>query len=123
MERIYTYARERRRLIGSSHGSEKTASAHVDTAIGAENKGYKMLAKMGFKGGDQGLGKHNQGRAEPVSVEQRAGHRAGLGSNNVPCGNIDSRKNAIWRKTQKRFTTTSVLDAFNQSDSDGEGES
>lgn len=114
-------AKERRRLIGSSHGSEKTVSASVDTAIGAENKGFKMLAKMGFKGGSQGLGKNNQGRAEPVKVEQRT-ERAGLGSN-VPSVTVDSRKNAIWRKTQKRFTTTSVLDAFNQNDTDEDGES
>ena len=114
-------AKERRRLIGSTHGSEKTVSASVDTAIGTENKGFKMLTKMGYKGGHQGLGKHNQGRAEPVKVEQRT-ERAGLGSH-VPSVTVDSRKNAIWRKTQKRFTTTSVLDAFNQNDTDEDGES
>jgi len=114
-------AKERRRLIGSTHGSEKTVSASVDTAIGTENKGFKMLTKMGYKGGHQGLGKHNQGRAEPVRVEQRT-ERAGLGSH-VPSVTVDSRKNAIWRKTQKRFTTTSVLDAFNQNDTDEDGES
>lgn len=114
-------AKERRRLIGSTNGSEKTVSASVDTAIGTENKGFKMLTKMGYKGGNQGLGKHNQGRAEPVKVEQRT-ERAGLGSH-VPSVTVDSRKNAIWRKTQKRFTTTSVLDAFNQNDTDEDGES
>jgi len=44
-----------------------------------DNKGYGMLAKMGWKDGD-GLGKTGQGRAEPVQVEQRM-ERAGLGSN------------------------------------------
>ena len=109
-------AKERRRLIGSSHGSEKTETASVDTAIGADNKGFKMLAKMGYKGGAQGLGKHNQGRAEPVRVEQRA-ERAGLGSSAASVS-VDSRKNAIWIKTQKRFKTTSLLQAFNQNDTD-----
>ena len=82
-----------------------------------------MLAKMGFKPGSQGLGKNNQGRQEPVKVEQR-GPRVGLGSEGpgVPGGakniSIESKKNAIWLKTQKRFHNTSVLEAFNETESD-----
>ena len=110
-------ARERRRLVGSSHESEKTVTASVDTAIDKNNKGFKMMAKMGFKGGS-GLGKNNQGRAEPLKVVKRA-ERAGLGTeSSVTNSNLESKKNAIWLKTQKRFTNTSVLDAFNQDDSD-----
>ena len=33
-------------------------------------------------------------------------------------GNLESKKNAIWLKTQKRFTNVKVLDAFNQNDTD-----
>lgn len=81
-----------------------------------------MLAKMGFKGGSLGLGKNNQGRSEPIRVEQRQ-ERAGLGSSSSSGrvqGSIESRKNAIWLKTQKRFTNTSVLEAFNQEEDEDE---
>jgi len=35
-------------------------------SISTENKGFKMLAKMGWKSGNR-LGKNEQGIAEPVS--------------------------------------------------------
>lgn len=116
---FYDRAKERRRLIGSVDGNEKTVTASVDVALGADNKGFKMLEKMGFKAGSQkGLGKHNQGRSEPIKVEQRSA-RSGLGSTTVAGGgNLESKKNAIWLKTQKRFTNVKVLDAFNQNDTD-----
>merc|ERR1719158_427162 len=41
------------------------------------NKGFAMLAKMGYKAGDS-LGKDNTGRVEPVGVEVKVG-RGGLG--------------------------------------------
>lgn len=114
--KYFDRARDRRKLVGSSHSSEKTASSSVDTAISSDNKGYKMLAKMGFKPGSQGLGKNNQGRQEPVKVEQR-GARVGLGSDG-PAASVESRKNAIWLKTQKRFNNSQVLEAFNEAESD-----
>ncbi|XP_054263816.1 G patch domain-containing protein 11-like [Macrosteles quadrilineatus] len=45
--------------------------------IDPENKGFKMLQKLGFKPGS-GLGKSGEGRVEPVSVEVKA-DRQGLG--------------------------------------------
>ena len=109
-------AGERRRVVGSDHHSEKTEVASVDTAINQENKGFKMLAKMGYKGG--GLGKNKKGISEPVKVEMRA-KGAGLGSN-APVLEINikqKQKNDIWIKTQKRFVDAPVLDAF-QDDSE-----
>ena len=37
--KYFDRARDRRKLIGSSHSSEKTASSSVDTAISSDNKG------------------------------------------------------------------------------------
>ncbi len=39
--------------------------------ISAENKGFGMLLKMGFKPG-QGLGKDETGRSEPIPIEMKA---------------------------------------------------
>jgi len=109
-------AGERRRVIGSDHHSVKTEVASVDTAINQENKGFKMLAKMGYKGG--GLGKDKKGIAEPVKVEMRA-KGAGLGSDNpvIQINQKQTQKNDIWLKTQRRFVDAPVLDAF-QDDTD-----
>ena len=41
--------------------------------------GSRMLAKWGFAGQGSGLGKDNQGRAEPISAASRP-HRSGLGT-------------------------------------------
>jgi len=114
-------AGERRRLVGSDHHGEKTEVASVDTAINVENKGFKMLAKMGYKGG--GLGKDKKGIKEPVKVEMRA-KGAGLGSNMpvVEVNNKQRQKNDIWLKTQKRFVDAPVLDAFQEDSEDMEEE-
>ncbi|KAL0257210.1 hypothetical protein SLS55_008020 [Diplodia seriata] len=51
--------------------------AALDKAIDSSNKGFKMLAKMGFKEGDK-LGKSDYGVAEPVRVQVKDG-REGIG--------------------------------------------
>ena len=111
-------ARERRQVVGSAHHSQKTLQASQDEAIPRENKGAKLLAKMGWQGG--GLGKQGQGRAEPVAVRQRPG-KAGLGSDIplVETSKAHKAKADIWIKTQKRFLTAPVLEEFG-ADSDEE---
>ena len=54
-----------------------TGTQGLGTKLDASNKGFAMLAKMGFTAG-AGLGKGGSGRAEPVGVELRVG-RGGFG--------------------------------------------
>lgn len=49
----------------------------LGAAISSENKGFSLLAKMGYKPG-MAIGKKGQGRSEPVPVEIKLG-RGGLG--------------------------------------------
>lgn len=56
----------RRKKVGSSHHSEKTQAASLNQSIPSENKGFKMLSKLGWSEG-QSLGKTNEGITEPVS--------------------------------------------------------
>ncbi|KAK9498806.1 hypothetical protein O3M35_003363 [Rhynocoris fuscipes] len=51
----------------------------LQTPLTSENKGFAMLAKMGFKPGS-GLGKSGDGRAEPVPINVKT-NREGLGRN------------------------------------------
>lgn len=51
--------------------------AALNTAIDESNKGFKMLAKMGFKKGEK-LGKGEYGVAEPIKVQTKDG-REGVG--------------------------------------------
>ena len=50
-----------------SSAVERAGGADGKKKIGSDNKGNKMLQKMGWKDG-QGLGKKNQGRTEIVEV-------------------------------------------------------
>ena len=70
-------AAERRLQTGSDNPYEKTAASSTEAAIAPANKGFKMLAKMGWSQG-QGLGSEgNQGRTEPVPMTTNV-ERAGI---------------------------------------------
>ncbi|CAK1584605.1 unnamed protein product [Parnassius mnemosyne] len=71
-------AQARREAVGSSHHAEKTQSTDLDTFIEPENKGFKLLEKMGWTKGE-GLGKDNQGDKEPIPLVSNEG-KAGLGT-------------------------------------------
>ncbi|XP_041984809.1 angiogenic factor with G patch and FHA domains 1 isoform X4 [Aricia agestis] len=75
-------AQARREQVGSSHSAEKTQAADIDTCIESENKGFKLLEKMGWSKGE-GLGKDNQGETEPIPLISNEG-KAGLGSTAGP---------------------------------------
>ena len=99
-------AGKRRREVGSDNPNEKTEVADVTKNIKRTNKGFKMLAGMGWKEGE-GLGRPDaQGRVEPVQVELRA-ERAGLGSSASEPGLATDRKSEkkreILKITQERF--------------------
>lgn len=49
----------------------------LDTAISKSNKGFAMLAKMGYKQGD-GIGRTNKGIVEPIGIQIK-NDRGGLG--------------------------------------------
>ncbi|KAL8602200.1 hypothetical protein ACOMHN_022713 [Nucella lapillus] len=95
--------------VGSEHSSHKQSHdvpASVHRPISSENKGYRMLAKMGWKEGS-GLGKDNAGRAEPVTVELRANQSAGLGSTSAISVSLDNVQSANRMRrlvqTQERY--------------------
>ncbi|KAK7478400.1 hypothetical protein BaRGS_00030325 [Batillaria attramentaria] len=99
----------RRKFVGSehpSHNQRDETPASVHRPISAENKGHRMLAKMGWKEGS-GLGKDNAGRAEPVSVEMRANQTAGLGSSSSVSLSLDNvhsaHKAQRWAQAQQRY--------------------
>jgi len=76
-------AEGRRKEVGSDSPFEATQSASLDVALDDNNKGFKMLSKMGWKKGE-GLGaENNQGMVEPIKIETRA-ERSGLGSHDNP---------------------------------------
>ncbi|XP_075215869.1 angiogenic factor with G patch and FHA domains 1 isoform X2 [Lycorma delicatula] len=106
-------AEVRRKTVGSSDSSEKTEVASVYQPIRSDNKGFKMMSKMGWTEG-QALGKDSSAEnaiLEPITVEQHAG-KAGLGCSegSVSTEELSSstqRKNTIWKKTLKRYNDLS----------------
>ncbi|XP_018908427.2 angiogenic factor with G patch and FHA domains 1 isoform X1 [Bemisia tabaci] len=97
----------RRKTVGSSSDNFKTETASVQESIPSENKGFKMLAKMGWNKG-QALGKEEKSDAitEPILIQQRPA-KAGLGAEgSAPTKLLDpkeEKKQELWRKTQQRF--------------------
>ncbi|KAF4309764.1 hypothetical protein GTA08_BOTSDO02432 [Botryosphaeria dothidea] len=57
--------------------AEQAREAALNKAIDSTNKGFKMLAKMGFKQGEK-LGKGEYGVAEPIKLQMKEG-REGVG--------------------------------------------
>ncbi len=107
-------AGDRRKTKGSDNPYEKTQAASTEESISKDNKGFKLLQKMGWQDG-KGLGKDSKGRTEPVKVEERA-ERQGLGAeasfaggaafNNQKMKQQQKRLEMI-RKTQERFSKLS----------------
>ena len=98
-------AHSRRQCIGSSNHHAKTQQSSMDVSIAKDNRGFKLLSKMGWSEG-QSLGKEGDGRIEPVSLTNNPS-KTGLGATSeFPTIELDStteKKQALWRKTQKRY--------------------
>ncbi|KAB0803198.1 hypothetical protein PPYR_00168 [Photinus pyralis] len=96
-------AQVRRDTIGSHNEHEKTQVASIDESIGAENKGFKLLSKMGWKAG-QSLGKEGTGLINPVELTTTVG-RAGMGFTNTTLLNVETKveNNKKWEKMQERY--------------------
>ncbi|CAG2250089.1 unnamed protein product [Mytilus edulis] len=102
-------ASERRRTVGSDNPhklDDKPSSVH--RRIDGDNKGHKMLKKLGWTEGES-LGKDNAGIQDPINVNIRVDKAAGLGaygtSNSVSIENIgivNARRRFV--QTQIRFS-------------------
>lgn len=98
-------AEKRRVKVGSSHESVKTVQASVNQSISSENKGFKLLSKMGWSEG-KSIGKTQEGIKEPVQVKTQQG-TSGLGSESFVPANFQEnyKKKAILSKTQARYNS------------------
>ncbi|KOC62068.1 Angiogenic factor with G patch and FHA domains 1, partial [Habropoda laboriosa] len=98
-------AQSRRQCIGSSNHHAKTQQSSMETSIAKDNRGFKLLSKMGWSEG-QSLGKEGNGPTEPVSLTNNPS-KTGLGATSeFPTIELDStteKKQALWRKTQQRY--------------------
>ncbi|CAG9839596.1 unnamed protein product [Diabrotica balteata] len=96
-------AQKRRETVGSQNPHEKTQVASVDESINKENKGFKLLQKMGWKEGES-LGKTGDGLLEPIKPTSNEG-TTGIGAANTKVTSIptETKKQSIWKKTNERF--------------------
>ncbi|XP_011688024.1 PREDICTED: angiogenic factor with G patch and FHA domains 1 isoform X2 [Wasmannia auropunctata] len=99
-------AQARRQHVGSSDPHAKTQQSSIYTSITKDNKGFKLLSKMGWSEG-RSLGKDGDGRTEPLPIACNH-NKVGLGSKKADVSNIEldssmEKKQAVWRKTQKRY--------------------
>lgn len=98
-------AQTRRQCVGSLNHHAKTQQSSMDISIAKDNRGFKLLSKMGWSEG-QSLGKEGDGRTEPVPMTNNPS-KTGLGAaSEFPTIELDStteKKQALWRKTQQRY--------------------
>ncbi|XP_047997190.1 angiogenic factor with G patch and FHA domains 1 isoform X2 [Leguminivora glycinivorella] len=120
-------AKERRDKVGSSHHSEKTQSADLDTFIAPENKGFKLLQKMGWSKGE-GLGKDSQGDTEPIPLVGNDG-TSGLGTGAASAPSLVPKfapKNLLGTSTMRLAAKTKMLQppakAFQDPEDDDSGD-
>ncbi|XP_049815928.1 angiogenic factor with G patch and FHA domains 1 isoform X2 [Schistocerca nitens] len=99
----------RRCTVGSQNENEKTYTASLDEPIKSDNKGFKLLSKMGWTEGES-LGKEKAGSTEPIPLSEQRG-TAGLGSDAPPpppSGDAAAaRRSQRWKKAKQRYEALS----------------
>ncbi|XP_049963520.1 angiogenic factor with G patch and FHA domains 1 isoform X2 [Schistocerca serialis cubense] len=99
----------RRCTVGSQNENEKTYTASLDEPIKSDNKGFKLLSKMGWSEGEP-LGKEKAGSTEPIPLSEQRG-TAGLGSDAPPpppSGDAAAaRRSQRWKKAKQRYEALS----------------
>ncbi|CAD7078082.1 unnamed protein product [Hermetia illucens] len=107
----------RRDKVGSTNEYEKTDTASTEIAISSNNKGFKMLSKLGWNKGES-LGK-GQGLLEPIKLVNNEG-KTGLGCEvptiSVPLTKKDRIKSESLRKTKERYNKSKPSNIFDDSD-------
>lgn len=103
-------AQARRQFVGSLNHHAKIEQSSIETSIAKDNRGFKLLSKMGWSEG-RALGKDGDGRIEPISMSNNT-NKSGFGRNETdfPTVELDSnveKKQARWRKTQQRYNQIS----------------
>lgn len=103
-------AAQRRKEVGSTGINEKTMMASVDTSIPSENKGFKMLSKLGWSQG-QTLGKNQTGLLEPIPLQSNEGTK-GLGceEKTFVTDRKTEKKKQLLKITQNRYNNTLAVD-------------
>lgn len=93
---------------------EERREEGLKSAIPSDNKGFSMLAKMGYKQGDSIGRSSSSGIVEPISIQVKSG-RGGLGRE-AAIKQLQEYKNRL-RQTkaeQKNETSTSSISQFRQ---------
>lgn len=85
----------------------------LNAAISSDNKGFAMLAKMGYKQGDA-IGRSSTGIVEPISIQIKS-NRAGLGRE-AAIKQLDEYKERLRKAKaeQKNETSSSSLQQFRE---------
>lgn len=85
----------------------------LNVAISSDNKGFSMLAKMGYKQGDS-IGRSQSGIVEPISIQIKS-DRAGLGRETALKQLQEYREKLRKEKAeQKTEASTSSINQFRQ---------
>ncbi|XP_070599313.1 angiogenic factor with G patch and FHA domains 1 [Erythrolamprus reginae] len=102
-------AGKRRETVGSEGNFYRDdAPASINVEISENNKGHKLLEKMGWKKGE-GLGKCGGGIKDPIKLQLHRKH-AGLGAS-IPISAeeiqiISTKNKRNWEKARERFAET-----------------
>uniref|UniRef100_A0A1B0A775 G-patch domain-containing protein n=1 Tax=Glossina pallidipes TaxID=7398 RepID=A0A1B0A775_GLOPL len=110
-------AATRRLQVGSSTDKEKTQTASVDTEIPSDNKGFKILSKLGWSKGEA-LGKTTTGLLEPINVESNTGTKGFGCQDSITATTLSSsekKKFEMMKKTQQRYQNADIFDINDKS--------